>query len=99
MNEMISDHDLTHLKLDKTREDVRRLHPLLQLLDPEQQDVTTEFAERLIGLLIEVENRLAEQATAFRTLATAMEALERRIDALEEKLDFLLGEIEPESDG
>lgn len=99
MNEMISDHDLTHLKLDKTREDVRRLHPLLQLLDPEQQDVTTEFAERLIGLLIEVDNRLVEQATAFRTLATAMEALERRIHALEEKLDFLLGEIAPESDG
>ena len=99
MNEMISDHDLTHLKLDKTREDVRRLHPLLQLLDHEQQDVTTEFAERLIGLLLEVENRLAEQATAFRTLATAMEASERRIHALGEKLDFLLGEIEPESDG
>ncbi len=99
MNEMISDHDLTHLKLDKTREDVRHLHPLLQLLDPEQQDVTTEFAQRLIGLLLDVESQLAEQATAFRTLATAMEALERRIDALEEKLDFLLGEIEPESDG
>lgn len=99
MNEMISDHDLTHLKLDKTREDVRRLHPLLQLLDHEQQDVTTEFAERLIGLLLEVENRLAEQATAFRTLATAMEASERQIHALGEKLDFLLGEIEPESDG
>ncbi|SHI33296.1 hypothetical protein SAMN05444404_0010 [Ruegeria lacuscaerulensis ITI-1157] len=99
MNDLISDHDLTHLKLDKTREDVRRLHPLLQLLDPEQQDVTTEFAERLIGLLIDVENRLAEQATAFRTLATVMEALERRIRALEERLDFLLGEIEPESDG
>lgn len=57
MNEMISDHDLTHLKLDKTREDVRRLHPLQQLLDPEQQDVTTEFAERLIGLLLDVENQ------------------------------------------
>lgn len=99
MNEMISDHDLTHLKLDKTREDVRRLHPLLQLLDPEQQDVTKEFAERLIGLLLEVENRLAEQATAFRASATVMEALERRIRALEERLDFLLGEIEPESDG
>lgn len=99
MNDLISDHDLTHLKLDKTREDVRRLHPLLQLLDPDQQDVKTEFAQRLIGLLLDVESQLAEQATAFRASATVMDALERRIRALEERLDFLLGEIEPELDG
>jgi len=91
MTKLHSDHDLTHLKLDKTREDVRRLHPLLHLLDPEQTDITLEFAQRMIGLLVEVEERLAEQTEAFRTQTKEMAALRSQLGGLQSDVAFLMG--------
>lgn len=99
MTELHSDHDLTHLKLDKTREDVRRLHPLLYLLDPGQTDITLEFAERIIGLLVDVEERLAEQTEAFRTQSKEMAALRSQLDGLQSDIAFLMGTGDPEGHG
>ena len=88
---MLDDHTLTHRKLDLTREDVRTLHPLMQLLDPEQTDVTMEFAERLIGLLIRNEEAMEQQAKAFRQMTLEMSQLRREMEQMEQSLAFLLG--------
>ncbi|SEN89680.1 hypothetical protein SAMN04488003_1583 [Loktanella fryxellensis] len=99
MTDLNSGHDRTHAMLDKTREDVRRLHPLLQLLDPDQADITTEFAMRLITLLVEVEERLAEQTAAFTAQTTEISALRSQLDGLQTDLDFLMGTSDPAEHG
>ena len=99
MTEMSSDHNLTHKKLDMTREDVRKLLPLSHLLDPEQSDVTTEFAERLIGLLVDVEAGLEQQATAFGGLSKMIRQLTSRLDKMQSEIAFLMGDPDPEGRG
>lgn len=99
MTEMHDDHTITHRKLDLTREDVRTLHPLLQLLDPEQTDVTMEFAERLIGLLIRNEEAMEQQARAFRQMTSEMSQLRREMEQMKESIAFLLGEPERGTSG
>lgn len=94
MTQMLDDHTLTHRKLDLTREDVRTLHPLLLLLDPEQTDVTTEFAERLIGLLIRNEEAMEQQANAFRQQTVEMSQLRREMVQMKRSITFLLGDPE-----
>jgi len=96
MPEMISEHDLTHCKIDATQKDVRKLHPLLQLLDPEETDVTVEFAQRLIGLLIDVEERLSEQGQAFTRLADKMDRLSVELEDMRTDIAFLKGVPEHE---
>ncbi|APX11375.1 hypothetical protein [Tateyamaria omphalii] len=96
MPKMISEHDLTHRKIDTTREDVRKLHPLLQLLDSEETDVTVEFAERLIGLLIDVEERLSQQTDAFTRLADKMDRLSEKLEEMRTDIAFLKGVPERE---
>lgn len=90
MTNLVSDHDLTHRKLDLTREDVRRLHPLLHLLDPEQNTATDEFAERLITALIGVEQQMQQQVNAFAELS-------RAVTELQQDFGYLMGE--PEDSG
>ncbi|KQI67915.1 hypothetical protein AN189_12560 [Loktanella sp. 3ANDIMAR09] len=99
MTDLNTGHDRTHAMLDKTREDVRRLHPLLQLLDPDQADITTEFAVRLIGLLVEVEERLTEQTAAFMAQTAEMSGLRSQLDDLQADMAFLMGSGDPVEDG
>ncbi|SEN34430.1 hypothetical protein SAMN04488003_113117 [Loktanella fryxellensis] len=91
MTELTTGYERTHAMLDKTREDVRRLHPLLQLLEPDQADITTEFAMRLITLLVEVEERLTEQTAAFMVQTAEMSGLRTQLDGLQSDLAFLMG--------
>ena len=72
-------------RTDLLREDVRRLHPLLDLLDPQEGDETTLFAGRLLDLLTRIEASYSDQAAAFRSLTT-------RLDAIDARLALLLGE-------
>ena len=99
MTDLHTGHDRTHAMLDRTREDVRRLHPLLQLLDPDQGDITTEFATRLITLLIDVEARLAEQTATFTAQAAEMSGLRSQLDDLQSDLAFLMGSDAPGEHG
>lgn len=99
MTEFLTGHDLTQIKLDKTREDVRRLHPLLQMLDPEQDDLTTEFADRLIQLLLNLERQLSDQTALIRQQSAVLQRLEDQILAIEGDLAFMVGEPTPEAGG
>ena len=65
---------------------------ILQLLDPEQTDITMEFAERLIGLLIRNEEQLEIQAKAFEQQAADMQRLRAQMANLQASLNFLSGE-------
>ncbi|MCK0166963.1 hypothetical protein MWU52_05305 [Jannaschia sp. S6380] len=96
---MLDNHTLTHRKLDLTRQDVRTLHPLLQLLDPEQTDVTMEFAERLIGLLIRNEEAMEQQTKAFQELTLEMSQLRREMEQMKQSIAFLLGDPERDTTG
>ena len=51
MTQLISDHKITHEKLDLTREDIQKLLPILTLLDTEEQEKDLDFADRLLNLL------------------------------------------------
>ena len=51
MIQLISDHKITHEKLDLTREDIQKLLPILTLLDTEEQEKDLDFADRLFNLL------------------------------------------------
>lgn len=95
MTELRGDLELTNHKIDMAREAVQALHPLLQLLDPEQTDITMEFAERLIGLLIRNEEQLESQAKAFEQQAAEMHRLRAQMANLQASLNFLSGEPEP----
>lgn len=99
MTEFLTGHDLTQIKLDKTREDVRRLHPLLQLLDPAQDDLATEFADRLIQLLLNLEQQVSDQTALIRRQSAALQRLEDQILAIEGDLTFMLGEPIVEAGG
>lgn len=92
MIEMRGDLELTNHKIDMAREAVQALHPLLQLLDPEQTDITMEFAERLIGLLINNEEQLENQARAFELQAAEMRRLRAQMTKMQASLNFLAGD-------
>lgn len=94
MTTLLSDHDLTHRKLDQTREDVRTLHPLLQFMDPEQDDLAQEFTEKLIALLMATQEQLESQAIVLNNLAKMAAISDRQMQAIKEDLRFLVGEPE-----
>lgn len=75
------------IRTDRLREDVRRLHPLLDLLDPPEGDETTLFAGRLVELLERIE-------ASYQTHARAYHDLEARLASLDERLALLLGETD-----
>ncbi len=99
MTELHSGHSLTHLKIDQTREDVRQLHPLLQLLDPAQEEQTSDFAERLLNLLIELQMGQADNRRTQVRIGQTLDALNHRLARLEQSIEFLLGEVDPEQEG
>ena len=72
-------------RMDLLREDVRQLHPLLDLMEPREGDETAAFAGRLLDVLTTIEASYREQATAFR-------ALSARLEAIDARLALLLGE-------
>lgn len=98
MTTLLSDHDLTHRKINQTREDVRLLHPLLQLIDPEQDDLTQKFTEKLITFLMAVEKLLESQTTTLNRLTKMTAMLDQRMQGIEKDLKFLVGEPEHEDD-
>ncbi|WP_037227512.1 hypothetical protein [Roseobacter sp. GAI101] len=51
MTDLNPNHKITHEKLDLTREDIRKLMPILTLLDTEEQEKDLDFADRLFNLL------------------------------------------------
>lgn len=69
---------------NRIREDIRRLHPLLELLELREGDETAHFAARLLDLLTRIEDSYAEQVRAFRSL-------EDRLGHLDNRLALLLG--------
>ena len=99
MSELLSGHGLSHIKIDKTREDVQRLHPLLQLLDPAQEAQTSEFAERLLNLLLELQKGQADNSRTQVRIGQTLDALNHRLARLEQSIEFLLGEVDPEQAG
>lgn len=99
MTKFLTGHDLTQIKLDKTREDVQRLHPLLQLLDPAQDDLATEFADRLIELLLNLEQQVSDQTALIRQQSAALQRLEDQILAIEGDLAFMIGDPIPDGGG
>lgn len=99
MTEMLNGHDLTHLKLDRTREDVRALHPILQLLDPAQEDLTSEFAEKLLGLLMGIQEQIREQTGVIEKQAKIISSLRQNLEHLQADMDFLVGEVPLEDGG
>ena len=79
-------------RTDRIREDVRALHPLLDLLDPPEGDPTLDLARSLLSLLMGMEATLAAQAQAFRSLEARLSAIETMLLSLDDRLALLLGE-------
>lgn len=88
---MISDAEVLKTKIDHAREDIKKLHPLLDLLAPQDRDQINGFAEKLMGLMVEIKEGYAEQDRQFRAMRQSFEDVSR-------KLDFLLV-IDEEDEG
>lgn len=65
------------------RVDIRKLLPLLNLLEPANPDQMTSFAERLLAFMQQIEGTYQDQTKAFHALRTEV----RDINA---KLNFLI---------
>lgn len=85
MTEMQSDMETVKTKLDLVREDIRRLFPILSLLEPQDRDQISGFAERLIQFMGEIDASYRDQAAEF----SAMKVQLRAINA---KLEYLIGD-------
>ncbi len=88
---MISDTEVLKTKIDYLRDDIKKSHPLLDLLAPQDRDQINGFAEKLMGLMIEIKEGYAEQDRQFRAMRRSFEDVSR-------KLDFLLVIDEEEGD-
>jgi predicted nucleotide-binding protein (sugar kinase/HSP70/actin superfamily) len=88
---MISDNEVLKTKIDHAREDIRKLYPLLELLEPQDRDQISGFAEKLMGLMVEIREGYTEQDRQFRAMRQSFEEVNR-------KLDFLL-EVDEEDEG
>jgi len=82
----IPDNEVLKTKIDYAREDIKKLLPLLTLLEPADQDQITSFAEKLMGLMIEIKECYVEQDRQFRAMRQSFEALSK-------KMDFLLEDV------
>ena len=92
MTELKSDADVLKTKIDFTREDVRKLHPLLGLLEPQNPDQISGFAERLIQFMSEID-------TSYREQAAELSDLKKEIRKMNAMLAYLIGDADPEVDG
>ncbi len=94
MTELNSNHEITHEKLDRTREDIQKLHPILTLLDSEAQDKDIDFADRLFNLLrsliekAERQDRLIANMSVQLTEATAYLKILTEVATQEEESGF-----------
>ncbi|QIK41513.1 hypothetical protein [Pontivivens nitratireducens] len=78
-----SDAEVLTSKIDEMRVDIRKLMPLLNLLEPTNPDQMTSFAERLLAFMQQIDEGYQNQAEAFHALRTEV----RDINA---KLNFLI---------
>ena len=78
-----SDAEVLTSKIDEMRVDIRKLMPLLNLLEPANPDQMTSFAERLLAFMQQIEMTYHEQTEAFH-------ALRREVRDINVKLNFLI---------
>ncbi|SOH95636.1 hypothetical protein SAMN06273572_1145 [Monaibacterium marinum] len=78
-----SDAEVLTSKIDEMRVDIRKLMPLLNLLESANPDQMTSFAERLLAFMQQIDEGYHDQAKAFYALRTEV----RDINA---KLNFLI---------
>ena len=87
------DVEVLKTKIDLARDDIKKMHPLLSLLEPQDREQIAGFAEKMIAMMIEVKQGYLEQDREFRMMRQSFEEVNR-------KLDFLLAEIpEDEASG
>ena len=77
--------EILSTRMDRLREDVHRLHPLLDLMEPREGDETAAIAGRLLDVLTTIDASYREQAAAFQDLLN-------RLAAIDARLALLLGE-------
>jgi len=70
-------------KIDEMRVDIRKLMPLLNLLEPANPDQMTSFAERLLAFMQQIEGTYHDQTKAFH-------ALRSEVRDINVKLNFLI---------
>ena len=84
MTDLIPDSDALMQNLHLAREDIRRLHPLLVLLEPQDRDEMAGFAERLIQFMSDIETAYLDQTREFLALRSEVSEMNRKLRFLVE---------------
>lgn len=90
MTQMKTDAEILSNKIDAMREDIRRLLPILSLLEPADRDQMAGFAERLLAFMQEIQDGYSDQAREFEGLRKEIRTSNENTKEVLEKLTFLI---------
>ncbi|WP_299648376.1 hypothetical protein [uncultured Tateyamaria sp.] len=90
MTQMKTDTEILSSKIDAMREDIRRLLPMLSLLEPADRDQMAGFAERLLAFMQEIQDGYRDQAREFERLRKEIQTSNENTKEVLEKLTFLI---------
>lgn len=90
------DSEVIKRKIDQTREDVRTLHPLMDLLAPGLDQQAGEFVSKLMSTLIEQQEALERVEALLSNMMTRM--MDSELEPADHSPDFRLGALETKID-
>ena len=90
MTTLKPDAEVLTSKIDEMREDVRRLLPILSLLEPPEHDNTTSFAERILAFMHNIEANYSAQTAEFTALRRELGETTEQMKRQGQQLEFLI---------